>query len=510
MLRLFRLHLLVGSILCGVVSPAAATNFILILSDDQGWGTMSFEYDPEVPDSKSDFYQTPNVEKLARLGMRFTNAYSAHPNCSSSRASIQTGRSPAALRFTETADRSLEKHKKCQNEPLAGVYCEKIKDLKKRIKKLETLFIGNRLVPPAHIADLPLNDITIPELLKRHNQSYRAAHFGKWHLSGGGPSQHGYDASDGDTKNGPGSSEKNLPHNPKKMFEITKRSIKWIEAQVFDEKPFFLQLSHYAVHALSQSRPSTEKKFKNLSTGRRHRNAAFGSMLFDMDTTIAMLLDTVKKLDIANSTYIFFTSDNGTYRIGDSGNTNGPLRGFKSELWEGGLRVPFIAVGPGIEPNSINSSPVIGWDFLPTIGDLAGTSDLPESIEGVSLRPTLLSKNKQVVRPRGELIFHYPHYLHPARSGELRKRQLDVVPRSAILSDRWKLHYWWEDDRVALFDMKSAPLEVDDVSADNPEITRKLFARLMAHLDRVDAQKPLPNLDYDPLTDPRVNPLIRN
>lgn len=128
----------------------------------------------------------------------------------------------------------------------------------------------------------------------------------------------------------------------------------------------------------------------------------------------------------------------------------------------------------------------------------------------MSLKPTLLSKNKQVVRPRGELISHNPHYLHLARSGELRKRQPDVVRRSAILADGWKLNYWWEDDRVALFSMKSAPLEVDNVSADNPEITRKLFARLMAYLDSVDAQKPLPNLKYDPLTDTRDNVLIRN
>ena len=169
----------VATSLVAAATPAAAAetspNFIVILTDDQGWGTTSALYDPQHPDSRSDYFQTPSIERLTQSGMRFTQAYAAHPNCAPSRAAIQTGRSPAALHFTDNSGRKVGKS-----------------------ARADSLYLGNKVIPPHHISDLPLGEMTIPELLKANNPSYRAAHFGKWHLEGGGPSAHGYDASNWD------------------------------------------------------------------------------------------------------------------------------------------------------------------------------------------------------------------------------------------------------------------------------------------------------------------------
>lgn len=151
-------------ILTTALSSAASTppNFIVILTDDQGWGTTSVMMDPRVPESKSDFFLTPNIERLAVSGMRFFQAYASHCNCSPSRASLQTGRSPAALHLTDIIERN------------SG-----------------PMYEGNKLIPPRHVAALSKDDTTIPQLLKAFNPGYRAAHFGKWHLAGGGPQNYG-------------------------------------------------------------------------------------------------------------------------------------------------------------------------------------------------------------------------------------------------------------------------------------------------------------------------------
>ena len=130
-------------------------NFVVVLTDDQGWGTTSIPLDPSVPDSRSDFFRTPNLERLASQGLRFTQAYAAHPNCSPSRAALQTGRSPAALHLTDNCGRN------------SGPFYE-----------------GNRLLPPQNVDALPESEVTLPEILKAHHPAYRTAHFGKWHLGG--------------------------------------------------------------------------------------------------------------------------------------------------------------------------------------------------------------------------------------------------------------------------------------------------------------------------------------
>jgi len=430
-------------------------NFVLILTDDQGWGTLSMPYDPQRPKSASDYFATPHINELARSGTRFTQAYAPHPNCSPSRASIQLGRSPAALRFTDISHRN------------SG-----------------PLYEGNKLNPPRHVSDLPESGTTIPELLKKHDGDYKAAHFGKWHMAGGGPSAHGYDASDGANA----FEGKTAPDNPKDAFGITRRATQWMKKQARQDRPFYLQLSHYAVHKPIRYREQTLENFKERTPGERHTNAAYGAMLYDMDEAIGQFLDNLEKLGLRENTYIIFTSDNGTYPTDDPGNINGPVRGYKATVWEGGVRVPFIVDGPDIPAGRVSREPVVGYDILPTIADLAGIDDSPKKVEGGSLAPLLRSEgdSADIDRPYDGLIFHWPHY-------QLAKRS---TPDTTFLRDGWKLHYWWETGETSLFHLTEDLDESNELSGQRPAKTRNLRLALFNRLHALDAQLPTPNEDW--------------
>jgi arylsulfatase A len=438
-------------------------NFIVILTDDQGWGTTSVVMDPQVPDSKSDFFQTPNIERLAAAGMRFTQGYASHCNCSPSRAALQTGRSPAALHMTDIVERS------------SGPGYE-----------------GNRLIPPHHISALPANARTIPLVLKAKFPEYRSAHFGKWHL-GSAPKDFGYDKSDGPTANKEGGEKGNLPDDPKKVFSITRKAVDFLKEQTKAGHPFYLQVSHYAVHAPNQSRPKTTAQFKDLPKGTRHNNVEYGAMQFDMDESVGLLLDAVKDAGIADNTYIIFTSDNGAQPSDDPENINGPVRGYKASVWEGGIRVPFLVAGPGVKAGSLSRIPVVGSDILPTICDLAGISTLPKLVEGGSMKPVLLGEGTAPVkRPADFLVFHWPHYQHQKKS----------TPDTTIIANGWKLHYWWETDSVQLFHLDQDLGESKDLASAEPERAAAMRKTMTNYLSSVKAQLPLPNPDYKPGSKP--------
>jgi len=442
-------------------------NFIVILTDDQGWGTTSVMIDPLVPESKSDFFKTPNVERLAAAGMRFTQGYASHCNCSPSRAALQTGRSPAALHLTDIIERN------------AG-----------------PTYVGNKLIPPQHISAFPAEEKTIPQLLKAHNPAYRTAHFGKWHMRGGGPARYGYDESDGPTANREGSVQANLPDDPKKTFSMTRKAVTFLQQQAEAKRPFYLQVSYYATHEANQARPATLDEFRNASKGKRHDNVPYGAMLSDLDAGIGQLLDAVKAAGISDNTYIIYTADNGSIATSDPASLNGPLRGHKATIWEGGVRVPFMIAGPGVRPNSISRTPVVGYDILPTICDLAGIAPWPKAVEGGSMKAVILGDGSAPVRRAGEfLVFHWPHYQHAKHS----------TPDTTILADGWKLHYWWETKRVQLFQLDKDLGESQDIAQEQPERATKLKATLEAYLKTIDAQLPEINPNYDPKDDPALN-----
>ena len=427
-------------------------NFCFILIDDMGWTGLSTLMDDKISQSKSDFYDTPRLAKFAAESMRFSNAYAPAPMCTPSRASFLTGKSPAMLHMTSPggADRQPRKQ---------------------------------QILPPRHINSLPAAEVTIAEILKKQN--YATAHFGKWHLSGNGPGDHGFDRHDGDMGNGgPGTY---TDPNPKDIFGITQRANEFMAEQVKanKNKPFYLQLSHYAVHGPYQALQKTKTTFTSRNQGNRHNDADYAAMTRDLDTSVGMVLDKIERLGIKDNTYIVFMSDNGAGNPRNPGE-NAPLNKGKATLWEGGIRVPLIVRGPNIRPNTFCRTNVIGYDLLPTFCEVANASSGPDNIEGVSLVPLFSGKSKTFNR-KDDLVFHFPHY----GKGPVQ------TPQSAILQGQWKLIKWYGTGEVRLFDLSKDIGETTDLSKQNPEKTAELYRKLTAYLKRVHAQLPIKNPNYD-------------
>lgn len=438
-------------------------NIILILADDQGWGTTSVLMDEQVKESASDYYRTPNLEALAKKGVVFSSGYSPHSNCSPSRASILTGKSPAQLKLTDIIERNTG-----------------------------PLYQGNFLIPPQHVDRLSDEELTIAEWIRQHRPDYASAHFGKWHLANGGPKMNGFDEGDGATTNREG--DKNPSDDPKQVYSLTKRGIAWMEEQVAKGKPFYLQLSHYAVHLSMAASPSSLKEVAQWPEGGRHNDKMFAAMTKDLDNSVGLLLNRLKELGIDNNTYIIYTSDNGTYPTNDPANINGPLHGWKASLWEGGIRVPFIISGPGISPG-VSNVPVVGYDIFPTICAWLGINKLPDGVEGGSLLPLLQKADNKVERTRDFLVFHFPHY-------QLQKA---IHPTTALFRGMYKLLKFHETGALRLYKLDEDLAETKDLSAIYPEVVAELSTLMNNYLTEIDAGLPKINPRYNAEKDPGKN-----
>ncbi len=212
---------------------ASQPNVVFLLSDDQSWSGLSVAMHDEIPESKGDLFHTPNLEKLAAQGMRFSAAYSPASVCSPTRVSLQTGKSPARMRWTKAAP----------------------------VMRAED---GFKLIPPAIIKNLSTDEVTIAELLK--TAGYATAHYGKWHLAGGGPGKHGYDEHDGDTGNKDAAPFKDP--NPVDIFGMGRRANAFMEKSVKAGKPFFIQLSYHALHYPENTLEKTKQKYLAANGGR--------------------------------------------------------------------------------------------------------------------------------------------------------------------------------------------------------------------------------------------------
>lgn len=432
------------------VSVAAnKPNFVFILADDMGWTGTSVQVDPSNPDSRSDFYQTPNLEKLATQGMLFSNAYSPGPMCTPSRAAILTGKTPAELHMTAPGGG--------RTDP------------------------AHKLATPRIVRELPQQETTIAELLK--TMGYATAYFGKWHQGQVSPGNHGFDVHDGPLANEVPASR----NGPKDVFGVNERAMQFIEAQVEAGKPFYVQLSHWAVHGPFESSEASLKKFEAAEKGKHHTDPVYAGMTFDLDTSIGILLEKIEELHLSDSTYVIFMSDNGApsgERQGAA--SNYPLRAGKSTLYEGGIRVPLLVRGPGIAPASLCKVNVTGCDLYPTLGELAGIQ-LSHEVAGSSLVPLLMGKDG--FQRQHALLFHYPHYGRNPRA---------LKPQSALIRGNYKLLLDMDSGRSALYDLNKDISEESDLSDTLPEIKSELVKLMDRRLSEADAQMMTPNPDYDP------------
>lgn len=431
----------------------AQPNFVFILTDDQGWSELSFAMDPAVADAASAYLVTPNMARFAESGMRFTSGYSPAPLCTPTRRSIFCGMTPARQRGTEF--------------------------------KGEFDWQGR---------------LTMPKALKQANRDYVTAHFGKFGSQmGADPDEVGFDESDGWTGNATGGmgtppnfkdrGETIVKDDPKLAFTLAERAIDFMERRTEQKQPFYLQISHYATHLQVQTRQSSLEKFEAKGTPDRAITHAFAGMLLDLDESIGLVLDAVERLGLTDNTYIVMMADNGGRDPVPGGQKtlpppNRPLRGFKHNLFEGGIRVPFLVAGPGVKANSISHTPVAGYDLLPTFYDLAGGSKpLPPQIDGGSFRPVLEAGGVGAVkRSFPGLVFHRP------------KRNTD--PSSAIRVGDYKLLLQYATPKrprkALLFDLNSDVGERTDLSAKLTEKAKEMEDLLLGYLESVNAETPAP------------------
>jgi len=451
-------------------------NIILFLADDQGWTGTSVLMDKVDSRSKSDFYQTPALERLAEQGMRFSQAYSPHPNCSSTRMSIQTGKSPARLGTTDIYDVN----------PGTPGFIQVF---------YENFYLNKPLIMHLPIVGLPEEEITIAEFVKERKPEYVFGHFGKWHMGPKDPSVHGYDWHDGPTTN----TEGNLDtEDPKEIYTVTEKAVRFMQRQSARRTPFFLQVSHYAVHTAIQAKPETIGKYRTATSGERHANAGYAAMTEDLDDSLRILMKALDELNLTDNTYVFYTSDNGgEVQDGNSPTNNIPLRKGKTHTWEGGIRVPFIVKGPGIALNSQCDAPINGSDLFATFADLMGIeANLPENQDGGSLAGLLKNGGHgKVERGVDHFVWYYPHY----------RNMKDVFPQASIRYGDYKLRKEYDTNTLMLFDLSKDLGEAKDLSKSKPDIAAQLHNRLNEYLADIDAKVPTKNPDYDPELDKGLN-----
>lgn len=456
-------------------------NIIFILIDDMGWKDLSCY--------NSSFYETPNIDRLAGEGMRFTDAYAASPVCSPTRASILCGKYPVSIGITDWIDFGKSIH------PCKG-----------------------KLIDAPYVDHLPINEISIASTLK--SAGYQTWHVGKWHLGKKQyyPEHYGFDINIGGCDWGmpvngyfsPYGIEtlKDGPDGEYLTDRLTNEAIALLTQN--KGKPFFLNLWYYAVHTPIQAKkedikrfeikakqmgldlipaleegehmPCEHNKHKRVVRRRLQSDPDYAAMIYNLDWNIGRLMAALTESGQMDNSVIFFTSDNGGLATaGGSPTCNSPLSEGKGWMYEGGVREPLIVKWPDvIRPGSICNVPVISPDFYPTILDIAGISTIrKQDIDGISIVQLLKGEN---TLDRGALYWHYPHYANQGGT-----------PGCSIRINDFKLIEFFEDQRLELYDLAKDIGEEHDLADVMPELAQKMHMDLINWRKRKCAKLPLPN-----------------
>lgn len=438
-------------------------NIIFILIDDMGWKDPGF--------MGSTFHETPNIDRLAHDSMIFTNAYANAPNCAPSRASLLSG----------------------QYTPRHGIFTVKRPDRgKAKLRKL---------IPTPNKEELDPELFTLGKLLK--TAGYRTASIGKWHLGKDpdtGPLAHGFDVNVAGGRYGHPPAGYFAPYKLPELEEpgegeyltdrLTDESLRFIEES--RDRPFFLYLSHYAVHTPIQAKSTIKEKYAGKKGGNGQKNPAYAAMIESVDQGVGRIVEKLNDLGLADNTAIFFFSDNGGM---DRFTSMAPLRGSKGMLYEGGIREPMFVHWPGrVRPGTVCHTPVIGIDFYPTIAAMVGAMQPPEHLlDGKSLMPLLLEEGGL---HRSDLYWHFPAYLEAYKG---MKGAWRTTPAGAVRSGDYKLIEFFEDGRLELYDLKEDPGEENDLSMIRQRKRDELHEKLKKWRKSTKAPVPSePNPAYDP------------
>ena len=452
--------------------------FVQLEGTGAGWASTSVAMDDRMPEAKGKPGMTPNLEALAKDGMRFSDFYVSGPRCTPARATFLTGISAAKLKMTYVNEGGQERRGGGaggggRNGGGGGQRRNQAPDTSAEDENGQT-----KLIPPRSTPEMPAAITTVAEMLKQ--SGYATAHFGKWHVGRQAPSAHGFDAHDGpNTNQGPGRDPK---PNPEQAAAITDKGLAFAKAQKEAGVPFYLQLSHYGGGSAEESSAETRQKLAQQIRSAREKAMWQAAILHEVDGQIGRLLAGLGELGLDESTYVFVSFDHGM----SGRNSNAPLSGGKGSVREGGVRVPLLVRGPDVARGVSSHVRGSGADLLPTIADFAGIKQLPDGIEGGSLAAVLRGDAKaEVVRPREEFVVHFPHY-DLGNGG----------PASAIWLGDHKLIRCYEDGRVRLYDLSKDPGEAKDLSEAMPERRKELEKRLDEYLAAIDAAMPTKNPDY--------------
>lgn len=449
-------------------------NIVLILVDDLGWA--------DVGCYGNTYYETPNIDKLAAEGMKFTNGYAASAVCSPTRGALMTGRYPTRLGITDWIHHwyPIENGE----QPIGYDSSDD--------KKLQT--------PKNHLF-LEYDEITIAEILKK--VGYTTCHVGKWHLGQEDwwPKSHGFDYNIGGFQMGQPPSYFD-PYNIPTMLDreegeyLTDRegdeAVGFIQKAVKQDKPFFLNMAHYAVHTPIQAKEELIEYYQKKEIPKdRDFHPKYAAMVHSLDEAIGKITSTLENLGVAENTIIIFTGDNGGLKLprGKNGSNiwtdNTPLRDGKGFPYEGGIREPFIVKWPGqIKPGTVSNEMVCSIDILPTICEMTGQKlPLQKPIDGKSLIPALIENDEL---DRRTLYWHFPHYWGGG-----------VPPYSAIRDGDWKLIRWYETDSLELYNLEDDLSEKNDLAESNLKKVTELEKKLDLWLKETGAKLPKPNPEFD-------------
>ncbi|MFP4353978.1 MAG: sulfatase [Phycisphaerae bacterium] len=454
-------------------------NIVFILIDDMGWMDLGCY--------GSSFYETPNLDRLARQGMRMTHGYAAAPLCSPTRASILTGKYPATVQITNY------------------IFGQG----------------SGKLLSAPYLDHLPTQETTIAAALGQGG--YQTWHVGKWHLGGQEkywPENHGFDVNIGGWRAGrpesyfPPYHNPRLPDGPEGEYltdRLTDEAIGLIDGRDPD-RPFFLNMCYYAVHTPIQAKdeliakyrakaralgldqldpmeigepfPCLHKQGQNIIRRKFQSDPVYAAMIQTLDENIGRLMDTLDAQGLAEDTLVIFTSDNGGLSTAEGSPTcNAPLSEGKGWMYEGGNREPMIFRWPGkIAADSICDQYVTSPDFYPTLLEWAQLEPMPDQhSDGVSL-VKLLTEGVDDSLAQRPVFWHYPHY---SNQGD--------TPSCAVRKGPWKLIEWFEDNHIELYNVVEDVGETNDQSAHKPQLVEQLSALLHEWLESSGAKIPQPN-----------------
>lgn len=424
-------------------------NIIFILADDLGYHQLGCY--------GSAFYETSHIDKIASEGIKFTNAYAAASVCSPTRSSILTGKYPANNNLTKNIPNYYATWEKLIDAPFAFM--------------------------------LPLAEVTIAEKLKK--AGYATGHFGKWHLNvdkeyslhrPGDPKSQGFDdvLTTHKANNGPESPFKNDWYH---VRHITERTLDFIERN--KDQPFFAYVSHNAIHRPEIEEKSLIEKYRKKPQADNAEkygeyNPVQAAMLERLDREVGRIINKIEELGLEKNTLVIFYSDNG--QLQSDKKAYDFFRGSKGDLYEGGIRVPLIVKWPGIVKEGVLSDElVISNDFFPTLCEVAGISEMPEKIDGISLMP--IFRNPKATLERSTLFWHWPHHHH-----------LSIEPQGAIRKGKYKLIENFQKTMLEesggweLYDLDNDPQEKNNLIEEKPEIAFDLRQELVKWREQIGAQ----------------------